>query len=330
MRWIRASDPGLARAGHAIKTIVAVLLSFGLFRTLETPANLFAAIASGSLVQCPSGGRRRDQLAVLVGTGLAMSVLVALGSASRRFPAIDTVLVVIVAFLTFYVRRFGAALVAPTIFTFILFVVSTGFDGRAASEAGGVLGGAVIATAVHFFLLPQSPRRVLTDVLIAFTDELASLLHALAVDLRGGGAATRSVPRHLRRVTALASRAQAVADELPARDGPFVEPILRDVYEILHAAITLRRGACVAAAHAGCARSALAAVLEALARGFAGAAEGRTARSALPDIDAFERGVIASPSSERVVRAAIVVTLARRLDAIRARFAEARRRARRA
>ncbi|MFT3772185.1 MAG: hypothetical protein QM820_42830 [Minicystis sp.] len=326
-RRVRGSDPGFARARHAGRTLLAVLAAIGALRPAGQPADLFAAISAGFLLQCASGGGRRDQLLVLVGTGLAMAAGVAIGAAVGQVPAVAPALVVASAFLTFFVRRFGPSLVTPSLFTFILVLLSTAFAGgasRAALLVLAVLVGLVAAVGTHLLVPRADPRRVLADLVGALAGELAALLRAPATWIRGAPCDERHLTGGLRRVAAMVTRGQVVADELP-RDAPGdVASVRRDLYEVLHAAVTIHRSASMLTDAAAPTRAALAAALEALAADFAAVDAHRVPSGAGLAIAAVEHAALASTSPSHLLHAAIVATIARRLDDIARRFAARR------
>jgi hypothetical protein len=313
-RWLRWSDPGLFRARNAARTLLAVLAVLGVFHRADAIVRLFAAIAAGMLLQCPAGGSRRREIALIVATGAAMAALIALGVLLGQHPVARPVLLVAGAFFAFYMRRFGPDLGPPSLFSFILLLLATAFPGDLAAalhRALAVLAATAVAAAAHAFLLPVRPRAVRADLLHAAGDRVAALLSALAA----GG----DVERPLRRLETLSARGAALAGVLP--DGGAGEAsLVADLSETAHALFVLRRNAAALAEL----RPLLAEALAALSSSFAGLCDPAAGADPAPAIDALERAA-AGPDRrcEEIVQAAIAVNVARRLAAVRDRFAAA-------
>jgi hypothetical protein len=284
-RRVRAADPGLLRARHAAKTLLAVLVAVSAFTPLGRAVGLLAAIAAGFTMQCTAGRTRRVEALVMSGMSAWMMLAAALGHTLAAHRTIDGALVVACAFGTFYARRFLPAPSGFTLFAFVFLLIATVFP--TGSTPPGILaaaaaGGAAIAILVYLLVLPRHHERAIPDAVVAFGESAAAAIAAIARVPRSKeevGAARAAVE-------AKAAICAAIAEAAP--DGaPGKARLAREPHEAAHAIAILSRVVDTLDEHSfdGLFARAARSVAEALA---AIGTEHRT-RGAMEAIDALER-----------------------------------------
>jgi hypothetical protein len=227
---LEASDPGWLRLTQSVKTVVAVLLTMGIIYSLE-PGDLFlGSVGAGFLMQCGEGVSRRRQQITLVTCGLAFIALAALGAAAGSPRELKEILIIAVAFLTFYLRRFITRRPGFTAYGFVVFLLSTVFPGgrgQALSHVEVLAIAFIVSYAVFFFIRPPEPHRAYAIGTRIFCSSVADLLHTLSL-ARPGERADRC--EHL--VKRALRFNQALADNfLPGSESFWTDELLAEQYE---------------------------------------------------------------------------------------------------
>jgi hypothetical protein len=142
---------------------------------------MFAAAGSAYIMQCSSAGPlRRKQLTMLI-SGLAMAAVVGLAGALKGHLWLQDILIVSVAALAYYFRRFLPDKNQFPIFGFVLCVLasvlSTGWR-QGLQDMLAVATGAPIAFGTYFFILPPNIVRAAHDQIRYFREDAAEFLHA--------------------------------------------------------------------------------------------------------------------------------------------------------
>lgn len=181
LAW-EASDPDWLRLTQSLKTLLAVLLTMGIVYLLA-PGDLFvSAIGAGFLMQCGEGVTRRRQQLTLVLCGLAVMVLAAFGAAVSSHREAREALIIAVAFLTFYLRRFVPRRPGFTAYAFVVCLLATVLPGgrdRALMHTE-VLGiASIVAFLVFFYIRPANPIQAFAAGTRIFCTTVANFLYSL-------------------------------------------------------------------------------------------------------------------------------------------------------
>jgi hypothetical protein len=148
-------DPGLLRLYQAFRTILAVGLIHILFYTAAVNTTLFASLATAFIsLARDEGSRARQQVIMILTTG-AMCLLGSVATTVRSSEVAVCILLSIVAFAAFYVRKFlmGPGGFSLFLFTFTLLSAALPVNLRTvllASPAGGL-----VAFVVTFWIVPD-------------------------------------------------------------------------------------------------------------------------------------------------------------------------------
>jgi hypothetical protein len=215
LAW-QASDPDWLRLTQSLKTVLAVVVTLGIVYPLA-PGNVFlSAIGAGFLMQCGEGTTRLRQQLTLLLCGLALMLLASLGAAASSHRELREALIIVVAFLTFYLRRFVTRRPGFTAYAFVVCLLATVLPGgrEQAVRHIEVLGVALtVAFVVFFYLRPPNYRNAFAAGTRVFCACVGSLLRVLDVE---------SDPQESTSYQHLVKRAlrfnQALADGL--QDGP--------------------------------------------------------------------------------------------------------------
>jgi hypothetical protein len=179
LRLLREPDPGLLRLTQACKTVLAVVISIALYWHASLQTRMFAAAGSAYIMQCSSTGPwRRRQLTMLV-SGLSIDAAVGIAGMLEGQPWSQDLLLVGVAALAYYFRRFLPDKNQFPIFGFTLCVLaavlSTGWR-QGLHDMLAVATAIPIAFAIYFFLLPPSIVGAARDEIRYFCLHAAELL----------------------------------------------------------------------------------------------------------------------------------------------------------
>lgn len=228
---LHANDPSWLRLTQSLKTVLAVLLTMGIVYWLA-PADLFlASVGAGFLMQCGEGvDRRRQQMTMLV-CALAAITLAATGAMAGAHLLLRDILIVGVAFFTFYLRRFVPRRPGFTAYGFVLCILATVLPGGAehgAQHALVLAVAAVVAFVVFFFIRPPDPPRAFavgTRVFCSCTADLLSVLVDSSPALRAA--------RYQHLVQRALRFNQALADSLqPGTETERINELLLGQYDV--------------------------------------------------------------------------------------------------
>lgn len=184
-RWtgaLQERDPGLLRLTQALKTVLAVVVSLCIFYRSPTETRLFAAISTAFLMQCTSTGSRRRQQETMLISGLSMILVAGLGSGLFRHPWAQHLLLIVLAFIVFYVMRFLPDQNQFPTFGFILCLLAIHLGGGTAGAGRDVLASGValpVSFSTFFFLRPPNRLAAFMDATAMFCADAASALHVL-------------------------------------------------------------------------------------------------------------------------------------------------------
>ena len=185
---LEASDPGWLRLTQSLKTVLAVLLTMGILYAIP-PADLFLArLGAGFLMQCGEGINRRRQRITFLICGLAAIGLASLGALASSSRELRELLVIVVAFLTFYLRRFIPHRPGFTAYGFVLCLLATVFPGgseRAVSHAEVMAIAFLVAFAVFFRVRPPNPFDAFDVGTRIFCSGVAGFLRSIATNPLG-------------------------------------------------------------------------------------------------------------------------------------------------
>ena len=142
---------------------------------------MFAAAGSAYIMQCSSAGPlRRKQVTMLI-SGLAMAVVVGVGRRIKGYTWLQDGVIVCVAALAYYFRRFLPDQSQFPVFGFVLCVLaavlSTGWR-QGLHDMLAIATGLPIAFVTYFFILPPSIVRAARDQIRYFREDAAELLQA--------------------------------------------------------------------------------------------------------------------------------------------------------
>jgi hypothetical protein len=216
-RWAR--DPGALRLTQGLKTVLAVLLVLVVLRPFVPFYQMLpGALGTGFLMQCGEGTTRRQRQLTMVVSGLVMILLAVVGGMLEGYEEIKEILIVVVAFLTFYVRRYVPGKPGFTSYGFVTFLLASILPGgleRAAMNAVLLVVALVVAFTVFFLIRPP-------DVLGAFAQTVRARCAAQAVLLHQPSVAATNLSSRIQRVIVrLGALAQALLDAAPP--GPIRE-----------------------------------------------------------------------------------------------------------
>ncbi len=163
--------------------MAAVFLALLIFHWADVQTRLFAGMGAAFLMQCSSTGPRKRQMLTMIITGISMMVAVGLGSGLEAHKLAQDVLLAVVTFTVFYVRRFLPDQNMFPLFGFILFVLSTALPGgwaRARMEMVAMAAGIPVTVAIYFFIYPHWPAVGFRDSLQLFLGKASFFMRALS------------------------------------------------------------------------------------------------------------------------------------------------------
>ncbi len=228
---IEANDPNWLRLTQSLKTVLAVLVTMGIVYWLA-PADLFlACVGAGFLMQCGEGLDRRRQQRTMLICALAAIALAATGAMAGAHLLLRDILIVVVAFFTFYLRRFVPRRPGFTAYGFVLCILATVLPGgpeHAAQHAQVLAIASTLAFLVFFFIRPPKPPQAFAAGTRVFCSCTADLLRVL-VD---SGSAPRTAKfKHL--VQRALRFNQALADSLqPGTETKQIDDLLLGQYDV--------------------------------------------------------------------------------------------------
>ena len=227
---LEAMDPDWLRLTQSLKTVLAVVLTLAVLYPFAQGDFFLSAIGAGFLMQCGEGANRRRQQLTLVICGLALILLAVLGAAANSHRELKEALVIVVAFLTFYLRRFIPRRPGFTAYGFVICLVATVLPGgrqQEFSHAEALAAALLVAFVVFFYVRPPNPLRAFAVSTRVFCRSVADLLRTLGEPSNGVTAAKfeHLVKRALR-------HSQALADSLvPGPDSKLTDELLLGQYD---------------------------------------------------------------------------------------------------
>ena len=228
---LEAMDPDWLRLTQSLKTVLAVMLTLAIIYPLAPGDVFLSAVGAGFLMQCGEGANRRRQQITLIIFGLAVILLAVLGAAANSHREAKEVLVIVVAFLTFYLRRFVTRRPGFTAFGFVVCLLATVLPGgrqQAVSHTEALAVALLVAFVVFFYLRPPNPLRALAVSTRVFCRSVADLLRAL-----GGQSDARTVAKfeHLVKGRGL-HYSQALSDNMvPGPETKLTDELLLGQYD---------------------------------------------------------------------------------------------------
>jgi hypothetical protein len=320
---LEAMDPDWLRLTQSLKTVLAVVLTLGIVYPFASSDSFLSAVGAGFLMQCGEGANRRRQQLTLVICGLALILLAVLGSAANSHREAKEALVIAVAFLTFYLRRFITRRPGFTAYGFVVCLLATVLPGgrqQAVTHAEALAVALLVAFIVFFYLRPPNPLRAFAVSIRVFCRSVADLLRSL-----GGRSNPQTVAKYEHLVKRALRYSQALSDSLvPGEDTELPDELLLGQYDAWQSLQMLQdslgRLTAADAERSPVVWSALVAALEALATSFEGPLEpepktGATVSS--PNMDGLQIELLRSggqPDRSWVYFGGIVLA-GRRLDA---------------
>lgn len=181
LAW-HASDPGLLRLIQAGKTVLAVILAFALFWKAPREARLFASIGAAFIMQCTPAGTRRLRQGAMLLSGCAMTLVVGIAAYLAPHPLFRDALIVVLAAVVFWVRRFLPGRDSFPIFAFTLSLIASELNGGPegwAWEALAVASATGIAFVIFFYTPSRSADRAVADAIGDFRRRCGLLLAEL-------------------------------------------------------------------------------------------------------------------------------------------------------
>ncbi len=216
-RWAR--DPGALRLTQGLKTVLAILLVLALLCRIAPNALVSGALGTGVLMQCAEGTTRRQRMGTMFVSGLILILLAFVGAILDGHHEIKEVLLVVVAFLTFYVRRYVPGKPGFTNYGFVIFLLASMLPGgleQAATNAAVLAAALAVAFPVFFVIRPP-------DVLGAFAEAVRARCAGMVVLLRlpHSGEPSAAAEKTQQAIVRLGALARALVDAAPpgpARD----------------------------------------------------------------------------------------------------------------
>ena len=192
---ILASDPSLDRLRSGLRALLTAALAAGSFllltRWLDLEYTLSMAgsvVAVVSIVVLQDPGRRQQQI-TMAWMPVMASIALVIGTLAAANPWLSGALFVATIFNSFEMRRFGprgAALGTISYQSFFYAMLFKNPPDKVAWLPLFVVIGCAIAFAVHFWLVPEHPGRMLKSEVRACRARIAVLLHDLARRLANG------------------------------------------------------------------------------------------------------------------------------------------------
>ena len=233
--WISVSDPGLSRLRTAARVtlavVAAVLLSYLLVGQEALVAPIFGGIMGlmGSLVVNDPDPKQQKITTLLLIVPAALSV--ALGALLGSFPRLGDVVLVLLIFFAFYLRRFGPRFMALGMMAFMPFFMASIISSRPKISFGvAQLPWVVIALAIgvacvylfRFVILRERPERVLRRITAAFHTQLGFTLESVIGVIEGERSAGRAEKKLRHDIERLYECATAAESQLstPGFDKP--------------------------------------------------------------------------------------------------------------
>ena len=227
---LEAMDPDWLRLAQSLKTVLAVVLTLGIIYPFAPDDSFLSAIGAGFLMQCGEGANRRRQQLTLIICGLALILLAVLGAAANSHREAKEALVIIVAFLTFYLRRFITRRPGFTAYGFVVCLLATVLPGgrqQAVTHSEALAVALLVAFVVFFYLRPPNPLRAFAVSTRVFCRSVADLLRAL-----GGQSSANTVAKYEHLVKRALRYSQALADSLvPGSDTELTDELLLGQYD---------------------------------------------------------------------------------------------------
>lgn len=207
---ILASDPSLDRLRSGLRALFTAVLCAGLFLLLtrwfglKYQLSLAGSVVSViAIVALQDAGRRQQQITMAWMAAMA-SVALVVGTLAAGKLGLSAILFLVTIFNSFEMRRFGprgAGLGTISYQSYFYAMLFKNPPDKAAWLPMFVFLGCAIAFAVHFWLVPEHPGRMLKSEVRAYRARIAVLLHDLArwldQDGRNDKAGNRRIDAHL-------------------------------------------------------------------------------------------------------------------------------------
>jgi uncharacterized membrane protein YccC len=204
---ILASDPSLERLRSSLRALLTALVCAGLFLLITRMAGLKYTLSLAgvvvpmmSVVSLQDAGRREQQI-TMAWVPVMASVALVVGTLVADNPWLSGVLFLVTIFNSFEMRRFGprgAGLGTVSYQSFFYAMLFKNPPDQAGWLPVFVFIGCALAFAIHFWIVPEHPGRMLRSELRAYRARIAVLLHDLARWLeRDDKAGAKRVDAHL-------------------------------------------------------------------------------------------------------------------------------------
>lgn len=173
-------DPGFFRFKHAFKTVFAVVLSVLLFIKASLLTQVLVGMAAGFSIQGISGEGYRGRLLSIVIADFSFVAGYLLGASVNTYPRLSGLLLVVLAFLAMYVRRFGPRFavfpILVWVFCFLGSILPEGTLFEILWHGASLLPVFIISGVVYFFLFPEKKKELFYNNMQAIFSSYASSL----------------------------------------------------------------------------------------------------------------------------------------------------------
>ena len=176
-------DPGYFNLKHAVKAILAILISLWLVRDGGTLTKVIAAVASGSSMQIVFARSLISRIARVVILDVAYFSALALGFTVRNYPGWTAIVLVILGFVVNYIRRFGLDHSMVPMMGWVLCFMATILPFTDPTQilvvAHGALIGFLVSGVVLIFVFPENYSRLFVSNTNLFFQSMAQGLREM-------------------------------------------------------------------------------------------------------------------------------------------------------
>jgi hypothetical protein len=170
-------DPGHFYLKHAVKTVLAILISLILMRNESTLTKVIAGIISGASMQGLVAKSFSSRVAQIIIFDVVYFAALLLGFVIRSSPQWTAVTLVILGFSVNYVRRFGLdnsmAPMVAWVLCFLVTILPFSTTTHTGTLMYGVGVGFLISATVQLFVFPQNDARLFVNNSNRFLKTLA-------------------------------------------------------------------------------------------------------------------------------------------------------------
>jgi len=155
-------DPGYLRLKQAFKTVLAITIAIALCSFSTPEAKLLAGVAAGLSIQGIQASSFRGKIYTLITFDIAYSISFLLGLLYRPYPHFIAIGFTLLAFFSFYIRRFGSQFNFSGLMLWMFFFMANILPFKTPQAAlnnfHGFFIGLITAALIYLFVYPSKQR----------------------------------------------------------------------------------------------------------------------------------------------------------------------------